>query len=118
MSEILRGSLATAVSGISQEEAEVCLEQIFERSTADNIQCNLAKFCVQLEAFPDFTVSNHVTCATKESPGRSWYGEIGKIMWQKYKCTEFDQAHVEIIAVCQNTDVDIWGPVGDFNDGE
>lgn len=109
---VTRGTALQAPRGLSLAESDQVVFALIEKSPPEEVERSLAKFAVQLEVFPEFTVGNHIACAQPETPGNSWYRMIGKKMWDKYRCSDFDQAEVEITAVCLDVDSVIWGEYG------
>jgi hypothetical protein len=110
--EAIKGSVIQTPRGITQEEADWVIDQVFEKAPAEEIQRSLAKFAVQVEVLPEFNKQNHLACALPETPQRGWYGMIGKKFYDKYKSSETLQAaEIELTALMLGVDEVIWGEV-------
>mgnify|MGYP000976789619 FL=1 len=107
--EAIRGSVIQTPRGITQEETDWVINQVFEKAPEEEIQRCLAKLAVQIEVLPEFTKENHLACALPETPQRSWYGMLGKKFYDKYKSSEtLPVAEIELTALMLGVDELIW----------
>lgn len=104
MTEMLR---ATPLEYPSQpdEDHQRVLEALGQIEPPRESQRAIAKYQVQRALRFGFSKSQHIHCATDMRPGKTWAGNIRKVLHGKYGGVEgFEDADLELEATLQDTE--------------